>query len=175
MVAEQGKLSTRFGFIKDLIVESSFCATEDNAKYVLRQHVEKALDQRIYRSGLVSDRIQESRLKGHVMVDLEGERVGQVNGLDVYQMGDVSFGKPSRITARTYVGQQGVVNIEREARLSGNTHDKGVLILGGYLGANFAQEFPLSVAVSIVRRRRWRLRILHRVIRNPVQSFWLAD
>jgi predicted ATP-dependent protease len=90
-------------------------------------------------------------------------------------MGDVSFGKPSRITARTYVGQQGVVNIEREARLSGNTHDKGVLILGGYLGANFAQEFPLSVAVSIVRRRRWRLRILHRVIRNPVQSFWLAD
>lgn len=149
MVAEQGKLSTRFGYLKDLIVESSFWASEDGAEYVTRNHVEKALEQRIYRSGLVSDRIQEAMVKGNVLVDLDGERVGQVNGLAVYQMGDVAFGKPNRITARTYVGQQGVVNIEREARMSGSTHDKGVLILGGYLGSNFAQEFPLSVAVSI--------------------------
>lgn len=149
MVAEQGKLSTRFGFIKDLIVESSFWAQKDGADLVQREHVERALEQRVYRSGLVSDRIQESMLKGDLMVDLEGERVGQVNGLAVYQMGDVAFGKPSRITARTYMGQQGVVNIEREANLSGSTHDKGVLILSGFLGSKFAQDFPLSVAISI--------------------------
>ncbi|MCH7905981.1 MAG: AAA family ATPase [Chloroflexi bacterium] len=149
MVAEQGKLSTRFGFIKDLIVESSFWAQEDGAALVLRGHVEKALEQRVYRSGLVSDRIQEAMLKGDVMVDLEGERVGQVNGLSVYQIGDVAFGKPNRITARTYMGQQGVVNIEREANMSGSAHDKGVLILSGFLGSKFAQDFPLSVAVSI--------------------------
>ncbi|MDP6824307.1 MAG: AAA family ATPase [Dehalococcoidia bacterium] len=149
MVAEQGKLSTRFGYIKDLVVESSFWAGQDDSTVVLREHVEKALDQRVYRSGLVSDRIQEAMLKGTVMVDLAGDRIGQVNGLAVYQIGDVAFGKPSRITARTYVGQQGVVNIEREAHMSGSTHDKGVLILGGYLGSKFAQEFPLSVAVSI--------------------------
>ena len=149
MVAEQGKLSTRFGFIKDLIVESSFWAQKDGADLVQREHVEQALEQRVYRSGLVSDRIQEAMLRGDLMVDLEGERVGQVNGLAVYQMGDMAFGKPSRITARTYMGQQGVVNIEREANMSGSTHDKGVLILGGFLGSRFAQDFPLSVAVSI--------------------------
>ena len=149
MVAEQGKLSTRFGYIKDLIVESSFWAAQSEADLVLREHVDKALEQRVYRSGLVSDRIQEAMLKGTVMVDLDGDRVGQVNGLAVYQMGDVTFGKPNRITARTYVGQQGVVNIEREARMSGSTHDKGVLILGGYLGSQFAQDIPLSVAISI--------------------------
>ncbi|MDA1256651.1 MAG: ATP-binding protein [Chloroflexi bacterium] len=149
MVAEQGKLSTRFGYLKDVIVESSFWAQKDSSDLVLREHVEKALEQRVYRSGLVSDRIQEAMLKGRLMVDLEGERTGQVNGLAVYQMGDVAFGKPSRITARTYMGRPGVVNIEREANLSGSSHDKGVLILSGFLGSKYAQEFPLSVAASI--------------------------
>jgi Lon-like ATP-dependent protease len=83
------------------------------------------------------------------MVDLEGTEVGQVNGLAVYSAGDISFGKPSRITARSFLGRQGIINIEREVRLSGQSHDKGVLILSGYLGARFAQEFPLSVNLSI--------------------------
>jgi predicted ATP-dependent protease len=83
------------------------------------------------------------------MVDLEGEEIGQVNGLAVYSMGDISFGKPTRITANTYMGRSGVVNIEREVKLSGSTHDKGVLILSGYLGRRFAQDAALAVTISI--------------------------
>ena len=149
MVSERGKLSTRFGFIKDIIVQSSYWAEKAGANLVEREHVEEAIEQRVYRSGLVADRIRELMVKGTLLVDLEGERVGQVNGLAVYDLGDVAFGRPSRITARTYMGRQGVVNIEREARLSGSTHDKGVLILGGYLGAKYAQDHPLSVSVSL--------------------------
>jgi predicted ATP-dependent protease len=82
-------------------------------------------------------------------VDVDGSVLGQVNGLAVYQMGDFSFGKPSRITAKTFMGRGGIVNIERESKLSGKTHDKGVLILSGYLGAKYAQERPLSLSASI--------------------------
>jgi len=84
-----------------------------------------------------------------VLVDVDGAVLGQVNGLAVYQMGDFSFGKPSRITAKTFMGRGGIINIERESKLSGKTHDKGVLILSGYLGAKYAQERPLSLAASI--------------------------
>ena len=83
------------------------------------------------------------------MVDVEGEEVGQVNGLSVYDLGDFSFGRPSRITAKTFMGRAGVVNIEREAQLSGRTHDKGVLILSGYLGYKYAQDKPLSLSASL--------------------------
>jgi predicted ATP-dependent protease len=83
------------------------------------------------------------------MIDVSGDVVGQVNALTVFQIGDISFGRPSRITAETYMGKQGVINIEREAKLSGKTHDKGVLILSGYLGRTFAQNYPISVSISI--------------------------
>ena len=83
------------------------------------------------------------------MIDVDGETVGQVNALAVYQIGDIAFGRPSRITAETFMGKAGVINIEREAKLSGKTHDKGVLILSGYLGRTFAQHFPLSLSISI--------------------------
>ncbi|MBU0769363.1 MAG: protein LonB, partial [Proteobacteria bacterium] len=91
----------------------------------------------------------ESYVDDTIMIDVEGDEIGQVNALAVYQIGDISFGRPSRITAETYMGKQGVVNIEREAKLSGKTHDKGVLILTGYLGRTFAQNYPLNLSISI--------------------------
>ena len=94
---------------------------------------------------LIEKRLQELIAEGTVLVDVNGAAVGQVNGLAVYQMGDFSFGKPSRITAKTFVGRGGIVNIERESKLSGKTHDKGVLILGGYLGGKYAQQTPALV------------------------------
>ncbi len=88
-------------------------------------------------------------MDGSVLMDIESSVVGQVNGLAVYQIGEISFGRPSRITAETYLGKSGVVNIERETNLSGNTYDKGVLILSGYLGGTFARLYPLSLTISI--------------------------
>jgi predicted ATP-dependent protease len=84
-----------------------------------------------------------------IMIDVAGEAVGQVNALAVYQIGEIAFGRPSRITAETFMGKSGVINIERESKLSGNTHDKGVMILSGYLGRTFAQRYPLSLSISL--------------------------
>ena len=116
---------------------------------VTGDHVEKALQEKIFRLNLIEERIQEMIAEGTLLVDVEGAVIGQVNGLAIYQLGDFSFGKPSRITAKTFMGRGGLVNIEREAKLSGSTHDKGVLILGGYLGSRFAQDRPLSVSISL--------------------------
>jgi len=149
LVADRNKLSARFGQLADILVEASYWAEQENASRVQDAHVLKALDEKVYRSSRVADTIREAMVDGTLMVDLEGAQTGQVNGLAVYTVGDASFGKPSRITAGTYMGRQGVINIEREARLSGQTHDKGVLILSGYLGSKFAQDHPLSVAISI--------------------------
>ncbi|NQW16040.1 MAG: AAA family ATPase [Chloroflexi bacterium] len=149
VTADQTKLSTRFGQIRDLILEADYWANQAGEELIDDEHVLMAIDQKIYRSSLASDRIRDMLIDGTIMVDLSGERVGQVNGLAVYSMGDVSFGKPSRITASAFLGSPGVVNIEREAKLSGSIHDKGVLILSGYLGNTFAREFPLSVTISV--------------------------
>jgi predicted ATP-dependent protease len=87
--------------------------------------------------------------RGTIMIDTDGSVIGQVNGLSVYSLGDVVFGKPSRITCRTFLGRHGIVNIERESKLSGPIHNKGVLILNGYVGSRFAQDFPLSLSASL--------------------------
>lgn len=149
LVADQEKLSSRFGIIKDLLIESDFWARREGASTVTSGHVQKALDEKVYRSNMVEQHINEMITRGTLMVDVEGAVEGQVNGLAVYDLGDVSFGKPSRITAQTFMGRGGVVNIEREAKLSGKTHDKGVMILSGYLGHKYAQEKPLSISASI--------------------------
>ena len=149
MVADQKKLSARFGFLKDLLIEADYWAGSEGSAQVEAAHVRRAADERFYRSGLVADRIRDMISDGTLMVDVEGGVVGQVNGLAVYDLGDIAFGRPSRITARTFVGRAGVVNVEREAKLSGSTHDKGVLILSGYLGWRYAQERPLSLVASI--------------------------
>ena len=149
LVADQERLSTRFGLITDLLVEADHWARRSSQEMVKAKDVQKALDEKLFRSNLVAERMQELIEDGTIMVDVAGEVVGQVNGLAVYNIGDFAFGRPSRITARTFLGRGGVINIEREAQLSGKTHDKGVLILSSYLGWKYAQKRPLSVSASI--------------------------
>ncbi|HUK56883.1 MAG TPA: ATP-binding protein [Nitrospiria bacterium] len=147
--SHKGKLSLRFGAFTDLIRESSHWARSEGADRVSRRHVQKAVEEKIYRSNLLEEQIQELITEGTLMVDLSGAVVGQINGLSVYELGDFSFGRPSRITARVFLGQSGIVNIDREAKLSGRTHNKGVMILSGYLGGRYAREVPLSVSASL--------------------------
>ncbi len=149
MVEDQEKLSSRFGQLRDIIVESDHWARQENASEVQGVHVQKAIEERIYRVNLIEERIRDLIAEGTILLDLQGSAVGQVNGLAVLDMGDYSFGRASRITARTYMGRAGVINIERESQLSGRTHDKGVMILSGYLGWKFAQTKPLNLAASI--------------------------
>jgi predicted ATP-dependent protease len=145
----QEKISTSFPAITDLIREADYWASQDNKKVVQEQHVDKAIEAKVYRSNMIEEHIQEMIDRGTLMIDVDGEMVGQVNGLAVYDLGDYMFGKPSRITASTSMGRSGIINIEREAELSGNTHDKGVLILSGYLRKKYAQDKPLTVSASI--------------------------
>ena len=149
VVEDQGKLSTRFSDVADLLIESDYWAGKDKAALVSAKHVERAIVEKTFRLNLIEKRLQELIADGIILVDVDGSVSGQVNGLAVYQMGDFSFGKPSRITAKTFIGRGGIVNIERESKLSGKTHDKGVLILSGYIGAKYAQERQLSLSASI--------------------------
>jgi predicted ATP-dependent protease len=149
LVEDQEKLSTRFSDIVDVLVEANYWAGKDGSELVTGKHVEKALEEKAFRLNLVEKRIQEMIAEGTLLVDVQGAVVGQVNSLAVYQLGDFSFGKPSRITAKTFIGRGGIINIERESKLSGKTHDKGVLILSGYLGAKYAQDRPLSLSISL--------------------------
>ena len=149
MTGRQEKISTSFPVITDIIRESDYWAGEDKQSTVQEKHVDKAIESRIYRSNMIEEHIQEMIDRGTLMIDTEGTVVGQVNGLAVYNLGDFMFGKPSRITASTSMGRAGIINIEREADLSGNTHNKGILILGGYLRKKYAQDKPLTMSASI--------------------------
>ena len=150
LAGDQNKLSVQFGSITKIIKEADYWAGLDkNSKTIKRQHVEKAIDEKIYRSNMVEQKIQEMITKGNILVDTEGLVVGQINGLAVYNIGDFAFGKPSRLTCETYMGTEGLINIDRRAKLSGNIHDKGVMILSGYLGSTYAQKKPLSLSASI--------------------------
>jgi lon-related putative ATP-dependent protease len=149
MVSDQNRLTLRFSDVADLIRESSFWAGRNGDGYVRRTDVQKAIEEKRYRSNLVEERLQEMIDEATILIDTRGEKTGQINGLSVYQTGYYSFGKPTRITARVSAGDKGVVNIEREAKLSGNIHDKGVLILSGYLHGKYGQRAPLSLNASI--------------------------
>ncbi|HSA97424.1 MAG TPA: Lon protease family protein, partial [Acidobacteriota bacterium] len=149
IAGRQKKLSTRFHIIADVIRESSYWAGKAQRKAVGREDVEKAILERFERVSLIEDKIQEMIEEGTILIDTEGGVVGQVNGLSVYDMGQFMFGKPTRITARTAMGRGGVINIEREADLSGPTHNKGVLILGGYLRGKYATRRPMSLTASL--------------------------
>ncbi|MBM4447663.1 MAG: hypothetical protein FJ015_00310 [Chloroflexi bacterium] len=149
VVGDQEKLSSRFAWIKELVEEAEFWARKEGASLVSASHVEKATEERRFRHNLPDERIRELIERGTIFIDTEGEVVGQVNGLAIYSLGDVMFGKPSRITCKTFLGRSGVINIERESQLSGRIHDKGVLILSGYLGWKYAQEHPLSLSASL--------------------------
>lgn len=149
MVADQERLSSRFAQIKDWIEEANYWALRDNAKFISASHVQKAMDERLFRHNLVDERIRDLINRDIIMIDVEGTVIGQVNGLSVYTLGDITFGKPSRITAKTFLGRGGVINIERESQLSGSIHNKGVMILSGYLGWKYAQDKPLSLSASL--------------------------
>jgi lon-related putative ATP-dependent protease len=145
----QEKISTGFPVLADIIREADYFAVRDNKKTVTAGNVEEAINARIYRTNMIEEKIQESIDRGSLMIDVDGAKVGQVNGLAVYSLGDYMFGKPSRITASTSMGRAGIINIERESDMSGNTHNKGVLILGGYLRGKYAQDKPLAISASI--------------------------
>src|SRR3990170_2432463 len=146
---QQKKISTRFNIIADVAREAHYWALKGKKKIVTAEFVEKAIEERLYRVKLVEDKIQELISDGTYLIDMDGKAVGQVNGLSVYDTGEHAFGRPSRITARTSLGRSGVINIEREAELSGPTHNKGVAILTGYLRSKFAQRIPLVMDASI--------------------------
>ncbi|MBN2320497.1 MAG: AAA family ATPase, partial [Acidobacteria bacterium] len=149
LVENQHKLSARFSDIADIVREANYWARKDGRNSVSDSHVQRAVEEKTYRSNLTEERIRELITEGTILVDIAGSAVGQVNGLAVVDLGDIRFGKPSCITAKTYMGRGGVVDIEREAKMSGKIYDKGVLILGGYLGAKYAQDHPLALAASL--------------------------
>ncbi|MEO0078288.1 MAG: ATP-binding protein [candidate division WOR-3 bacterium] len=143
------KVSTRFNIITELLTEANHWAEVAGAKTVGQEHVQEAIRRRRDRVRLYEEKLQELIDQGTVFIDVTGAVVGQVNGLTVYQTGEYAFGKPVRITARTGVGSAGIINIEREAQLSGPTHDKGVYILSGYLRHKYARSQPLVLSASI--------------------------
>ncbi len=149
LAGHQNKLSTRFNIIADVMREASYWAMKEQATMATASHVWKAIDERIERVNLYEEKIQEMILDGSVMIDTSGAEVGQVNGLSVYDLGEYMFGKPTRITVKTSLGREGIINIEREAELSGPTHDKGVLILNGYMHSLYALNKPLVLTASI--------------------------
>ncbi|MFY9376873.1 MAG: ATP-binding protein [Peptococcia bacterium] len=145
----QEKLSTRFNDLVEIIYESDNWARQEGATNVTAKYVQQAIREKVYRSNQYEMKLQEMIEEGKMLISVKGTAVGQINGLAVLDMGDYSFGKPSRITVNTHVGLKGIINIEREAKLSGSLHDKGVLILSGYIGEKFAQQCPLSFSASI--------------------------
>jgi len=143
------KMSIRFGEIVKIIRESSFWAKKRRRKIVSLKDVEHTIEARIHRHDLVEEKVHNSIIENTINVDVHGFKTGQINGLAVYNLGDYSFGRPSRLTVNTYIGSKGIINIEREAKLSGRLHDKGVLILSGYFSQKFATRMPLSFSASI--------------------------
>jgi lon-related putative ATP-dependent protease len=149
LAGRQKKLSTEFHRISDLLREAHYWAKKAASERITEKHVEKAIEEGIFRRRMIEDKIQELIEDGVILIDSEGASIGQVNGLSVYDMGEYAFGKPTRITAKTAMGKTGIINIEREADLSGRTHSKGVLILAGYLRGKYAQDKPLTLTASL--------------------------
>ena len=150
LIGDSEKLTTRLRDIADLLREASYWAGRDSASIVERRHVEHAIDAQIRRVDRLRGEFQEEIERNDLLIDTEGGKVGQVNGLSVYGLGSYHFGQPTRITANVRMGEGQVVDIEREIELGGAIHSKGVLILSAYLGARYAPETPLSVTASLV-------------------------
>jgi lon-related putative ATP-dependent protease len=150
LAEDQRKLSTRFAEVADLIREANYYATQDKSEYINASHVTKALEEKVYRSNLIQQKILEMIQRGLYLIDTSGTRIGQVNGLSVIGLGDFEFGRPSRVTASIGLGREGLLDIEREAKMGGPIHTKGVLILGGYLANKYARNKPLSLSARLV-------------------------
>ena len=149
LAEDQQKLSTKFGELSNIIVEAGTWTKINGEKIVNAKCIEKALAERKRRMIKYDEQYSEMINNGTLLIDTQGSKVGQINGLTIMTVGEYSFGKPVRITANTYIGKKGVINIEREVELSGSSHSKGILILNGYLGEKFAKDMPLSLTASI--------------------------
>ncbi len=150
MADHKERISTEFGSISDIIREADYWAGHDGSDVVTRSHVEKALDEKEYRSNLVQHHVEEMIQQGTLLINTEGTATGQVNGLSIMMLGDYRFGRPNRITATVYPGKDGLVDIEREVKLGGPIHSKGIMILGGYLGMKYSREKQLSISARLV-------------------------
>ena len=149
LAGDKEKLSTQFNEISEIVGESATWAKLSKSKVVTKEFVKKALDERVDRIKKYDTKYLQMIKEESLLIETEGEKVGQINGLTVITIGDYSFGKPAKITANTYMGKTGIVNIEREVEMSGASHSKGVMILTGYLGQQFAQNIPLSLTASV--------------------------
>ncbi|MDR1912923.1 MAG: AAA family ATPase [Clostridiales bacterium] len=145
----QDRMSARFNRIIEILAESAAWARMENATQVLVKHVQKAIDHQAFRLNMYEEKLCDMIDDGQILIDTTGRKVGQLNGLAVLDTGDYVFAQPIRITATTYVGKAGIVNIEKEAEMSGNIHEKGVQVLIGYLGQTYAQDVPLSLSCRI--------------------------
>jgi lon-related putative ATP-dependent protease len=150
LAEDQKKLSTRFAHVADIIKEANYYAMQEKAEYTSEKHILKAIDEKMYRSSLVQEKIREFIERGFSLIETTGATAGQVNGLSVISLGDIEFGQPSRVTASIGVGRGGIMDIEREANMGGPIHTKGVLILSGYLSNTYAQDKPLSLSAKLV-------------------------
>lgn len=150
LTSDQEKLSTHFGAIADVIRESNYWARKNNSNQITKKHIDKAIEHKIYRSNLMEEKVREMIDRDFILIDTKGKKIGQVNGLSVLSLGDYMFGKPSRITANVAPGKDGIIDIEREVKLGGPIHSKGVLILSGYLSHKFAQNRPLALSAHLV-------------------------
>jgi len=145
----QKKLSMRYMLISQILIEANAWAKLDNKKLVTKFYINKAIDERKRRLNIYEEKLTDLINEKYIMIDTEGKITGQINGLAILDTGDYVFAKPTRITATTYIGKAGIINIEKEADMSGSIHDKGVQVLIGYLGQTYAQEFPLSLSCRI--------------------------
>ncbi len=147
--ARQDKLSTRFNYLSEILGEAHTWAQLEKARVITSEHIQKTIFEKEQRLKLYEEKLDEMLEEDVIMIDTQGSRIGQINGLAVLDMGSYAFGTPARITATTYVGKSGIVNIEKEARMSGHTHDKGVQIITGFLGQTYAQRFPMALSCRV--------------------------
>lgn len=145
----QDKLTAQFNELVEILYEADSWADMRNGEIITKDDVEKAIKKKRYRNDTYEEKLLELIDKDYLLIDIEGEKIGEINGLSIIDSGQYVFGRPSKITVNTYAGKDGIINIEREVEQSGNIYDKGVLILSGYLGEKYAQDFPLSLTASI--------------------------
>ncbi len=150
LAEHQDKLSAMFGKISDILREASYYAGLEKSAEIKSEHIERAIEEKFYRSNLYQEKLNEMVKDGSISIEIEGEKAGQVNGLSVIAIGDISFGHPSKITVTTDMGKEGIIDIEREAKLGGPIHSKGVMILSGYLYEQFGRDFPASISARVV-------------------------
>ncbi|MBN1298947.1 MAG: AAA family ATPase [Actinobacteria bacterium] len=150
LAENKNKVSTRFSDISDIIAEANYYAINEGSKYIKASHIKTAIDEKIFRSNLVAEKIKDYISDDTILIDTEGDKTGQVNGLSIMSLGDYSFGRPSRVTASVGMGREGIMDIERETKLGGPIHTKGVLILGGYIAEKYSSDKPLNISARIV-------------------------